>query len=58
MLAVKLVPADLMAEFRAAASTQGGDPVLGKAGAAIVVSLWILGIAMATLWFMAFSKRN
>ena len=50
MLAVKLVPADLMSEFRAAAVTQGRDPVLGKAGAAIVVSLWILGIAVAVLW--------
>lgn len=58
MLAVKLVPADLMSEFRAAALTRERDPVVGKAGAAIVVSLWILGITMATLWLMAFSKRN
>ena len=58
MLAVKLVPSDLMAEFRAAAVTRGRDPVLGRAGAAIVVSLWILGIAMATLWFLAFFRRN
>ena len=50
MLAVKLVPADLMSEFRAAAVTHGRDPVDGKAGAAIVVSLWVLGIAVAALW--------
>ena len=31
MLAVKLVPADLMTEFRAAAVTHGRDPVLGRA---------------------------
>ena len=58
MLAVKLVPADLMAEFRAAAITHERDPVLGKAGAMIVVSLWILGITMATVWLVAFWKRN
>ena len=50
MLAVKLVPADLMSEFRAAAVTHGRDPVMGKAGAAIVVSLWILGITVAAVW--------
>ena len=58
MLAVKLVPSDLMAEFRAAAITQGRDPVLGKAGAVIVVSLWILGITIAVLWLEAIWKRN
>ena len=58
MLAVKLVPADLMSEFRAAAVTHGRDPVLGKAGAAIIVSLWILGISVAVLWLIALWKRN
>ena len=58
MLAVKLVPADLMSEFRAAAVTHGRDPVLGKAGAAIIVSLWILSIAVAVLWLITLWKRN
>jgi len=58
MLAVTLVPADLMAEFRAVAITQGRDPVLGRAGAVIVVSLWIVGLALAAVWLMAFWKRN
>jgi len=58
MLAVKLVPADLMAEFRAAAITRERDPVLGKAGAAIVVSLWILGITVGALWLMTLWKRD
>ena len=49
MLAVKLVPADLMSEFRAATVTHGRNRVLGKTGAAIIVSLWILGIAVAVL---------
>jgi len=58
MLAVKLVPGDLMAEFRAAAISHGRDPVLGKAGAVIVVSLWIVGLTLAAVWLMAFWKRN
>ena len=58
MLAVKLVPADLMSEFRAAAVTHGRDPVLGKAGAAIIVSLWILGILVAVLWLITLWKVN
>jgi uncharacterized membrane protein YkvA (DUF1232 family) len=56
MLAVKLVPPDLMAEFRAAA-THERAPVLGTAGAAIVVSLWILGTIVTALWLMALWKR-
>jgi uncharacterized membrane protein YkvA (DUF1232 family) len=58
MLAVKLVPADLMSEFRAAAVTHGRDPVLGKAGAAIIVSIWILGILVAVLWLITLWKGN
>ena len=58
MLAVKLVPADLMSEFRAAAVTHGRDPLLGKAGAAIIVSLWILGILAAVLWLIRLWKGN
>ena len=58
MLAVKLVPADLMSEFRAAAVTHGRDPVLGKAGAAIIVSIWILGILVAVLWLRTLWKGN
>jgi uncharacterized membrane protein YkvA (DUF1232 family) len=58
MLAVKLVPADLMSEFRAAAVTHGRDPVLGKAGAAIIVSLWTLGILAAVLWLTRLWKGN
>ena len=58
MLAVKLVPADLMSEFRRAAVTRGRDLVLGKAGAAIIVSLWILGILVAVLWLITLWKGN
>jgi len=57
MLAVKLVPPDLMAEFRRAAATPEDVPVLGTAGAAIVFSLWILGTIVTALWLIALWKR-
>jgi uncharacterized membrane protein YkvA (DUF1232 family) len=53
LLAVKLVPADLMAEFRASAVSPDRERVLGKVGATIIVLLWALGIALAALWARA-----
>ena len=50
LLAVRLVPRGLMAEFRAAAVDADGDRVLGQYGAAIIVLLWIIGIALAAVW--------
>ena len=55
MLAVKLVPAELMREFRATAASSYGERALGKRGAAAIVALWILGLVVAvrivrTLW--------
>lgn len=47
MLAVKLVPADLMQEFRDEA-TRRAKPV-SKAGLAFVVAVWILA-ALVLLW--------
>jgi uncharacterized membrane protein YkvA (DUF1232 family) len=58
LLAVKLVPRDLMAEFRASAVSAEGERILGKLGAAIIVLLWILGITLATLWLGAFLKSS
>jgi uncharacterized membrane protein YkvA (DUF1232 family) len=58
LLAVKLVPDDLMAEFRASAVSAEGERILGKLGAAIIVLLWILGITLATLWLGAFLKSS
>lgn len=50
LLAVKLVPPDLMAEFRSAAD-QPAARALGRFGAAMIVSLWLLGAAMAAFWW-------
>ncbi len=49
MLAVKLVPASLMAEFRAAAAEREARPV-SKAGLAVIVAVWLLTVA-GLLWF-------
>ena len=49
MLAVRLIPVDLMAEFRHAASERGRLPA-HWAGAAAVVAIWLLGLAAVTYW--------
>lgn len=50
LLAVRLVPADLMAEFRAAAANAAGERLLARWGTAIVVVLWIVGALGAAAW--------
>ena len=50
LLAVRLVPRALMAEFRAAAISADGERVIGRFGAAIIVVLWVLGIALGVVW--------
>ena len=48
VLAVRLVPPDLMAEFRREADRLGEHPA-SRAGAAMVIALWLLAAA-ALLW--------
>ncbi len=50
VLATRLIPGSLMAEFRASAASGEGERALGKLGATIVVLLWILGSALALLY--------
>jgi hypothetical protein len=50
MLAVQLVPPDLMAEYRAAATKGEGKPV-SRAGAAVIVTMWQL-TAVALIWWL------
>jgi hypothetical protein len=50
LLAVRLVPPDLMAEHRAAAARAEGKPV-SRAGAAFIVTLWLL-VAGALIWWL------
>jgi uncharacterized membrane protein YkvA (DUF1232 family) len=51
LLAVRLIPAELMAEFRIAATTRVDRP-LGRWGAAMVVALWSLGVLLTVWWFL------
>jgi uncharacterized membrane protein YkvA (DUF1232 family) len=48
MLAVRLVPAELMAEFRREADRVSARPA-SRAGAAMIIALWLL-CAAALLW--------
>src|SRR3954465_5564035 len=50
LLAVRLVPPDLMAEHRAAAAKAEEKPV-SRAGAAFIVTLWLLA-AGALIWWL------
>jgi uncharacterized membrane protein YkvA (DUF1232 family) len=50
MLAVRLVPPELMAEHRAAAIRAEGRPV-SRAGAAFIIGLWLLAAA-ALIWWL------
>ena len=50
LIAVRLVPAGLMTEFRAAASGADRPAALGRWGAIVIFALWILGIAAAAFW--------
>ena len=52
LLAVQLVPPDLMAEFRAAAVSAEGERLLGRRGAAVIVFLWIAGALLAGFWVL------
>ena len=49
MLAVRLIPADLMAEFRQAASERGKLPV-HWAAAAVIVAIWLVALAAVAYW--------
>jgi uncharacterized membrane protein YkvA (DUF1232 family) len=50
LLAVKLIPTDLMSEFRAAAASAEAERALGRRDAAVIVLLWIVGVLGAALW--------
>ena len=49
-LAVRLVPPDLMAEFRAKAERREGRPT-SRIGAALIVTLWIDSAVFLLWWF-------
>jgi uncharacterized membrane protein YkvA (DUF1232 family) len=53
LLAVKLVPPDLMVEFRRAVASADAERVLGKWGAAVIVMLWVIGLILAAMWLQS-----
>ena len=51
MLAVRMIPAALMAEFRAEAAARAARP-RSRAGAAVVAALWIAAAVAASWWWL------
>ena len=56
-LSVRLIPPHVMADARTAAATRSVDRSVGKAGAALIVLLRILGAVGAIYLFLLFTKR-
>lgn len=56
VLAVKLVPPELIKEFRAAATSAEGARALGKRGAVVIVFLWIAGAVAAAIWLLSWAR--
>ena len=56
-LAVRMIPPDVLAEARVTAATQGLDKSIGKVGAILIVSLWIIGIIAAVIFILRYTKR-
>ena len=50
-LAVRLIPPEVMAEARATAATRGFDRSVGKVGAVIIISVWIV-VAIGVLYYI------
>ena len=50
-LALKLIPADLMRQYRAAASEMGERPS-SRTAEVLVVALWLFVAALAGLWLL------
>lgn len=55
-LAVRLIPAEVLAEARATAAVPSVDRSVGTIGAAIIVLLWIVGLSAALYLILRFLK--
>jgi uncharacterized membrane protein YkvA (DUF1232 family) len=55
-LAVRLIPAEVMADARAAAAAREVDRSAGKIGAVLIVLTWILAVAVVIYLFLRFIK--
>ena len=51
LLAVKLVPREIMADLRAKAEGRGGERSASRAGAAVIIGIWIVAAMAIAYWF-------
>jgi uncharacterized membrane protein YkvA (DUF1232 family) len=56
-LAVRLIPPEVLAEARAAASTRSVDRRAGQVGTVIIILLWITFLLAAVIFVLRFTKR-
>jgi uncharacterized membrane protein YkvA (DUF1232 family) len=56
-LAVRLIPPEVMAEARAAAARPSAAGSVGRVGAALIVLVWIFGLAAIIFVVLHFTKR-
>jgi uncharacterized membrane protein YkvA (DUF1232 family) len=56
-LAIRMVPPEVLAEARETASTRGVEGSVGKAGAAIIISLWVILFLVAVVLALRLLKR-
>jgi uncharacterized membrane protein YkvA (DUF1232 family) len=50
-LSVRLIPPDVMAEARVAAASRDADRSVGKVGAVIIISVWMI-VALGVLYYI------
>ncbi len=50
LLVIRLIPPEVLAEHRAAAEARTGKRPVSKAGAAVIVALWVLGAGVLLWW--------
>ena len=55
-LAIRMVPAEVLAEARETAATGSVERSVGKVGAGIIILLWILLLAAAVYFVLRFTK--
>ena len=56
-LAVRLIPAEVLTEARITAAKLDVDRSVGKAGAILIVVLWLVGLAAAIYFILHLTKR-
>lgn len=52
LLAVKLVPADVMAELRAEAENQVANRPINRTAAVVIVLIWLVALGMLAWWLV------